>query len=80
MNRIIAALVLFAVAAFGASKLRDGYRDGQMPVLLFGRVNPLVFGRAANPALFWIATVISLVVVAAMALGAILILAAGSGR
>lgn len=80
MNRIVMSLILFALGAYGASKLRDGYQDGEMPVLLFRNINPLIFDRAQAPAFFWGATVVNLVVVTGMALGGILILAVGVGK
>lgn len=79
MNRIVLSLILFALAAYGASKLRDGYNDGEMPALFFGNINPLIFERAQAPALFWGATAINLVIVTGMALAGILILAVGAG-
>lgn len=80
MSRIVAALLLFALAAYGASKLRDAYQDGEMPALVLRRFNSLVFDRIQAPAFFWGATVINLVMVISMALGGVLILAAGAGR
>ena len=79
MSRIVSALILFALGAYGGSKLRDGYHDGEMPVLLFRNINPLVFDRVQAPAFFWGATVINLVVVSGFVLGGILLVAVGVG-
>jgi hypothetical protein len=78
VNRIVSALVLFALAAFGAGKLRDGYQDGRMPTL-FARFNLLAFDRVQAPAFFWGATVINLVIVTGFMLGGILLMAVGFG-
>jgi len=80
VNRIVPSLILFALAAYGASLLRDGYRDGRMSTVLFDRINLLVFDRAKDPAFFWGLTVINLVIVMGMLLGGILLLVAGVGR
>ncbi len=80
MTRLLIALTLFVLAAYGAGKLRDGYRDRRMPTLFFGRINPLVFDRVSAPAFFWGVTVVNLAVVTGMALAGILILAVGTGK
>ena len=80
MSRIVISLILFALAAYGASKLCDGYQDSEMPALFFGKINPLLFDRVQAPVFFWGATVINLVVVTGMALAGILMLAVGVGR
>lgn len=80
MTRIVSSLILFALAAYGAAKLRDSYQDGEMPALVLRRFNVLVFDRVQAPAFFWGATVINLMIVTGMALGGILILAARPGQ
>jgi hypothetical protein len=80
VNQIVPALILFALAAYGAGLLRDGYRDGRMSAPLFDRINLLVFDRAQNPAFFWGLTVINLAIVVGMMLGGILLLVAGVSR
>lgn len=79
MNRIVAPLILFALGAYGAGKLRDGYQDGQMPALFFGKINPLVFDRVQAPAFFWGVTIANLIVVSGFMLGGILLMAVGFG-
>jgi hypothetical protein len=80
VNRIVPALILFALAAYGAGLVRDGYRDGRMSAPLFDRINLLVFDRAQDPAFFWGLTVINLAIVVGMMLGGILLLVAGVNR
>ena len=80
MNRIVPALILFALAAYGAGLVRDGYRDGRMSAPLFDPINLLVFDRAQDPAFFWGLTVINLAIVVGMMLGGILLLVAGVNR
>ena len=79
MNRIVPALILFALAAYGAGQLRDDYRDGRMPIG-FDPVKLFVFDRVQAPAFFWGLTVINLAIVVGMMLGGILLLAVGVGR
>lgn len=80
MNRIVPALILFALAAYGAGLVRDGYRDGRMSAPLFDRINLLLFHRAQDPAFFWALTVVNLAIVVGMMLGGILLLVAGVNR
>ena len=80
MSRIVPALILFALAAYGAGLLRDGYRDGRMSAPLFDRINLLVFDRAQAPAFFWGLTVINLLIVVGMMLAGILLLVVGVSR
>jgi len=80
VNRIVPALILFALAAYGAGLVRDGYRDGRMSAPLFDRINLLVLDRAQDPAFFWGLTVINLAIVVGMMLGGILLLVAGVNR
>lgn len=79
MTRIVSSLILFALAAYGAAKLRDNYQDGEMPALVLSRFNVLVFDRVQAPAFFWGATIINLVVVTGFMLGGILLMAVGFG-
>lgn len=79
MNRIVPALILFALAAFGAGQLRDAYRDGRMPIG-FDPVKLFVFDRVQAPAFFWALTVLNLAIVVGMMLGGILLLFSGVSR
>jgi len=79
MIGILYALVLFALAAYGAGQLRDAYQDGRMPIG-FDPVKLFVFDRVQAPAFFWGLTVINLAIVVGMMLGGILLLFAGVSR
>lgn len=80
MNRILATLVLFGVGAFFAMGLRDGWRDGRMPLLVLSRITPWTFDRAQVPAWFWAATLANLAIAVLLTLCGILLLAVGTGR
>lgn len=69
------ALILFGLGAYSASRIRDGYRDGVMPLLVSSRVSPWTFDRAQVPAWFWGAMVVNLAVATGLVLAGILLLA-----
>lgn len=79
MIRILYALVLFVLAAFGAGQLRDDYRDGRMTIA-FDPIKQFVFDRVEAPAFFWGLTAVNLAIVVGMMLGGILLVAVGVGR
>jgi len=71
------ALVLFALGAYGASLVRDDYREGKMQ-LVFQRYMPInpTFDREADAAFFWGVTVVNIGVIAFLFGGGIILVVA----
>lgn len=76
MSRILGALILFALGVYGASLLRDDYRDGKAQLLL-DRYRPIspIFDREADAVFFWGVTAINAGLAALFLIGGIMLIA-----
>jgi choline-glycine betaine transporter len=69
---VVAALVMFALAAFAGSLAYDGYRSGKM-VLISGAISP-VFDRSEDSLFYWGALVFNVGITAIFAIGGVILL------
>ncbi len=72
MTSVVAALMMFALAAFAGSITYDGYRSGKMS--LMSRAISPVFDRMDDSVFFWGVLVFNAAVTAVCAIGGIILL------
>ncbi|AOH84433.1 hypothetical protein AWL63_11095 [Sphingomonas panacis] len=74
---ILAALIMFGLAAYAGSVVLDGWRAGAMPVVFLGGINPIVFSRISSPSAFWLTAGIEFVIALGFAMSGVLLLFPG---